>query len=575
MIRPAHFLILALCLAQFACTNKAPRKTESKAGGTTLQRIKAALAEESTNSETESAGKPPASFASALMPELAAGTTGGTQSKTAGALFDLAVDRVSARAFFMGLVKGTHYNMVVHPAVQGEISLHLKKVTIEDVMQTVRDVFGYEYEMTASGFIVLPARLQSRIFRVDYLNVQRSGESTTRVNSGQLTETIEGSDTEESGTGTTETRSAGSQIVTETQADFWSQLKATLVTIIGNEEGRSVVVSPQTGIVVVRAMPGELRDIDYFLATALQNLQRQVILEAKIVEVELSDGYQAGINWADLGKAGSGSAFIGQGTVFRGEPGTPPISAGGVFDPRSVAANGDQDDFNFGGLFAIGAFSDDFGALLSLLSTQGDAQVLSSPRVSTINNQKAIIKVGTDEFFVTEIESTTTTGTATTTTPSIKLTPFFSGIALDVTPHISQQGDVILHIHPTVSDVQDQTKSIVIGGEIQTLPLALSSVRESDSIVRARNGQVVVIGGLMQDKIRTDIGATPGLSSLPIIGGLFTQEREVSVRSELVILLRPIVIDSGQVWREALNDASGRVQNLYPEPTTVLDPKVN
>ena len=123
--------------------------------------------------------------------------------------------------------------------------------------------------------------------------------------------------------------------------------------------------------------------------------------------------------------------------------------------------------------------------------------VLSSPRIATMNNQKAVIKVGTDEFFVTDISSTTVTGAATTTSPSIELTPFFSGVALDVTPQISEQGEITLHVHPSVSRVEDQIKSIEFGTDDTTLtvPLARSTVREADSIVRARNGQVVVIGG--------------------------------------------------------------------------------
>ena len=117
-----------------------------------------------------------------------------------------------------------------------------------------------------------------------------------------------------------------------------------------------------------------------------------------------------------------------------------------------------------------------------------------------MNNQKAIIKVGTDEFFVTDVSTTTITSTATQSTPNIELTPFFSGIALDVTPQISEGGTIMLHIHPTVSQVRDQQKNISIGGAVQTLPLARSTVRETDFIVRAKNGQLVVIGGLMQDR---------------------------------------------------------------------------
>jgi len=187
-------------------------------------------------------------------------------------------------------------------------------------------------------------------------------------------------------------------------------------------------------------------------------------------------------------------------------------------------------------------------------------QVLSSPRVSTVNNQKAVIKVGTDEFFVTDIESDQNTGTVTTqNTVDIELTPFFSGIALDVTPQIGRDGNVTLHVHPTVSEVIDQEKTLTVANQQQTLPLAFSSIRESDSIVRARNGQVIVIGGLMQDQSSRRRAKSGGLGDIPLFGALFRQKADSSRQSELVILLRPIVADSPSVWRDELDGVSRRL----------------
>jgi len=217
----------------------------------------------------------------------------------------------------------------------------------------------------------------------------------------------------------------------------------------------------------------------------------------------------------------------------------------------------------FANLFAIGGTADNFGALLRLLSNQGEVQVLSSPRVSTLNNQKAVIKVGSDEFFVTEVSSTTSAGaTSTVTTPDITLTPFFSGIALDVTPQISQDGEVILHIHPSVSEVKDQTKNITLAGQTQQLPLALSTVRESDSVVKARSGQIIVIGGLMQNRTANDDGGVPVLSKVPILGNLFKQTSKQNTRSELVILLKPIVVNSERTWTNYIKQSQSRIDQL-------------
>jgi len=293
-------------------------------------------------------------------------------------------------------------------------------------------------------------------------------------------------------------------------------------------------------------------------------LQRQVILEAKIIEVKLSDSFQAGIDWTAL--TDSRNYFAGTSGVVGGIGGTTTLNAAGEFPVQTSALS--LADSQFANLFTVGGGTSSFGALISLLNTQGEVQVLSSPRISTVNNQKAVIKVGSDEFFVTDVSSDTSSNSvSTTTSPDITLTPFFSGIALDVTPQISEEGEVILHIHPSVSEVTDQTKSITIGGQNQLLPLAFSTVRESDSVVKAKNGQVVVIGGLMQNSSSKEDGGLPGVSDVPVVGNLFKQQKRVNARSELVILLRPIVVGSNKAWSNYIKDSTGRIDKLrYDAP---------
>jgi MSHA biogenesis protein MshL len=187
--------------------------------------------------------------------------------------------------------------------------------------------------------------------------------------------------------------------------------------------------------------------------------------------------------------------------------------------------------------------------------------VLSSPRVSTLHNQKAIIKAGTDEFFVTGVSSDTTTGESTTTSLDVELTPFFSGVALDVTPQISDDGTVLMHIHPTVSDVEDQNKRISFGGSTSDLPLAVSQIRESDSVVRAHNGQVIVIGGLMRETRKRNDYKTPFLGDVPGIGNLFKSKRDLSSTVELVLLLRPIVVEDSD-WDSMVRESTERAAAL-------------
>jgi MSHA biogenesis protein MshL len=181
-----------------------------------------------------------------------------------------------------------------------------------------------------------------------------------------------------------------------------------------------------------------------------------------------------------------------------------------------------------------------------------------------LQNQKAIIKAGTDEFFVTKVTSNTVTGTATSTSHDVELTPFFSGVALDVTPQIDDDGMVLLHVHPAVSEVTDQVKTLTLTGETDILPLALSQIRESDSIVKARSGQLIVIGGLMSEKHENQNYRTPLLGDVPLLGKLFRSERKRSTTVELVILLRPLVITDAD-WPALVREPNERISKLQQQ----------
>ncbi len=485
--------------------------------------------------------------------------------------FDIALNNAEANHFFMGLVEDTPYNIIVHPDVTGTLSLDLKNVTVDEVMQSVRDVYGYEYRKQGNVYQVLPARMRSRIYKVDYLNIRRMGNSSMKVSSGQVSDSTSSSSSAAGGAATTETTTSqsvsGSEVNTQSDADFWSELKIALESLIGEENGRKVVVNPQAGVVVVRAMPGELRDVEDYLNTIQGIIERQVILEAKIIEVQLNDGFQAGVNWAAFGEPGDGKSIVA------GQLGADNIFKNGVSDLEDTTINLQKNanfsdeiitSNNFGGMFLLGIGANDFTALIELLSTQGDVQVLSSPRVSTVNNQKAVIKVGTDEFFVTGIETDTdTTGDTVNRNVDVEITPFFSGVALDVIPQIDEYGGVTLHIHPTVSEVTEKNKSIAISStDNLTIPLALSSIRESDAIIRAKSGQIVVIGGLMKEQLTDNQAKTPFLGDLPGVGNLFRHKQQSSRKSELVILLKPIVTNGVDSWQDYMRESATRIKTL-------------
>ena len=494
--------------------------------------------------------------------------------------FDISVNAVAADQFFLSLVDGTEYNMVIHPEVSGSITLNLRNVTIPEVLEAARDVYGFEFISTGYGFQVLPGRLRARIYQINYLNIERTGSSQTSVSSGSLTANEIATNAD--GTTTTSSDSAGTNIRTEQSlTSFWTELQDSVQAIVGQGDGRSVVVNPQSGVVVVRALPNELREVEAYLQATQLIVQRQVILEAKFIEVRLNENYQSGINWGSLLTPNNNTftaAQVGGGSVLVGESGLSGLAGNsGNLDPNNFSAISGAAASAFGGVFSLAVNLGDFNAFIELLKTQGNVQVLSSPRVATMNNQKAVIKVGSDEFFVTDISTqNVATGTATLLQPDIELTPFFSGIALDVTPQISQEDDVTLHVHPSISEVVDQQKTVTVGTLTQQIPLALSTVRESDSIVRAKSGQVVVIGGLMQETTNDQDAKTPFLGDLPGVGGLFTHKKQESVKSELVILLKPVVVKSSDEWNDELIKTRHNVKELRdvmntPPPDTFLD----
>lgn len=499
--------------------------------------------------------------------------------------FDIKVNRARVKQFFMGLVQGTPYNMVVSPKVSGRITLDLKNVTVPQVMNVVRNVYGYDFEKTKIGYQVFPNTLSTRVFSINYLDVKRKGRSQMRISSGQVTESpnvgrggsggYQGGGFNNSGSSGTGSRNrgrlqvSGSEIETTSKPAFWKELQKTLEVMLGHKKGRSVIVSPQSGIVVARGMPSELRMVGRFLKKTQRVIQRQVIIEAKIVEVELSHAFQSGINWSAL-KATANSSFqanqVGGGSIFGGTGVTSTAGNTGDLNPANLSQVVGSTTTALGGMFSVALnIGNDFSAFIELLQTQGDVQVLSSPKVSTINNQKAVIKVGQDEFFITDVQSNTNIATGTSSTNSnVQLTPFFSGVALDVTPQISGDNEIILHIHPSVSKVTEKVKDIGLSStSTLSVPLAVSTIRESDSIIRARSGQVVVIGGLMQDSLKNEDASVPFLSDLPLIGALFKHVRKVKKKSELVILLKPVVVKDDTQWADAINHSQQRFDSIY------------
>lgn len=534
--------------------------------------------------------------------------------------FDLNVNNAPAREVFLSIVSGTRYSMLVHPDVSGSISVNLKDVSLSEALEAIREIYGYEYKIDGSRVYIQPAGLQTRVFQVNYLVGARQGRSDMRVTAGS------------SGIATGATSSAAAAALTTTAAapaaataapggtqgppslspnaagalgglqadatrmstvqttDFWAEVAYAIRTIVGTGEGRNIVISPQSGVVVVRAMPQELRSVAALLKAMQLSVERQVMLEAKIIDVTLNKAYQSGINWAAFPTSGIAGGFssgvggvtnslgpsgrltgntagssAGSSSVFTANPGAGAglATLGGVVAGAQGVA---------GGVFGLAVQTRNFAALLQFLESQGTVQVLSSPRVATLNNQKAVLKVGTDQPYVTSITvipGLTTGGVVTPTTVAPFISNLFSGISLDVTPQIDENGNIALHIHPLVTSVTPKAVGFNLAGVgAQSVDVAAINVSESDTMVRTQDGNIVVLGGLMKVELNNGRSGIPGLADAPLIGGAFRNSSTDTIKRELVILIKPTIIESDKNWEQDIRDSRDRMHGMGDERQT-------
>jgi MSHA biogenesis protein MshL len=495
--------------------------------------------------------------------------------------FDLIVSGASARDVFLSMVTDTRYSMLMHPELTGTLSVTLRGVTVREALESIRDVYGYEFKIDGRRITVFPATMQTRIFMANYLQAKRQGRSDTRVSSGAApSNNNNNNNNSQSGNGNGSNSNGGesldsSQVSTTSSSDIWAETSEALRSIVGTGNGRNVITSPQSGTIAVRAMPEELRQVENYLRASRLALERQVMLEAKIVEVELREGFQSGIDWSLLRRnraigQTSGIASNALVTNNRGLPTLPSAVASLLVDSVSVPAAGS-------GTLGLAIATNGFQAVLGFLETHGDVQILSSPRVATLNNQKAVLKVGTDEYFVTNVSGgsvysgNSSNNNGTTTLPALTLTPFFSGIALDVTPQIDDANTITLHVHPSVTAVSEVTKRIDLGtiGSYK-LPLASSSVNETDTVVRVTDGNIVAIGGLMQVEAVGHNSGLPGSSSNRVTQTLFGNTNSSSRKKELVVLIKPTIIRNVDDWQQANHQAASTFDETPGTPRRVI-----
>ncbi len=523
--------------------------------------------------------KVPDRVAQALLPHLAIEPL--AQAAVPEQRFDLAVTAAPAAQVFHAIVSGSRYSMLLPPVLVGTVTVNLKEVSVREALEVMRELYGYEFRFDGSRIYVQQAALQTRIFQVAYPAARRVGRSDTRVVSGSISSNPAGAGGNAAAGGGGGGNQEGSHISTTSDTDFWKELEASLKAIVGSEAGRQVVMSQHSGVLVVRGFPRDLREVESYLRAARLAIERQVMLEAKIVEVSLNDGYEAGINWSAFTSAGNHRLSTGgdinrinvpgslgrQGGISTGSltTGIDTSTSPATIIPTTLGQLLASPMRTGAGALGLAFTTNSFASLLSFLETQGSVQVLSSPRVAAINNQKAVLRVGTDDFFITNISTTTTaSASGSVTTPTIQVQSFFSGISLDVTPQIDEDSMVTLHIRPSVSVVSERTRVVNLGnlGSF-TLPLASSNVNEADTVVRVMDGVTVAIGGLMQQTQSADDQRVPGAGDLPGVGNLFKRNSRDLKKRELVFLLKPTVIKGDSQWQGDLAQTEERMRG-YP-----------
>lgn len=471
--------------------------------------------------------------------------------------FDLVLTDANAREVFTSLVTDTPWSLVLHPDVKGTITTTLRGVTVKEALESLRDMYGYDFQLQGRRISVYPTTAQTRSFVINYLNASRNGRSDSRVNLG-------GNAT---GTGTPATQgttgnsapaaqsTVSTQIQTTTNANLWNEMIDTVKSIVGTAPGRTVLATPQANLLTVRAMPDELRQVEQYLSTVRGSVERQVMLEAKIIDVELNDSFQSGVDWTRLfarGKTvGSAGFQTSDNGITRALPGVGKNDLGNLIGLPSLGA----------GAFGLSLGTANFELILSFLESFGNTRVLSSPRVASLNNQRALLKVGNDRSFITSATPGSTvqngTGSPTVNPPTLNWERFFSGISLDVTPQIDESNSVMMHVRPSVSVVTAMEQKLDLGtAGSYNLPTASSNVNETDTFVKVPDGQIVAIGGLMQMETSDGASGVPGATRMGPLGSLLSNQARSGHKRELIVLIKPTVIKSEQDWAKSWNNAT-------------------
>ena len=404
-------------------------------------------------------------------------------------LVSLTVNHVPLNQLMAMIGKQTHLNIIVSPLINESASLNLHNTSFETFTQIIEELYAVDVvKKDNNTYVVIPEQMITKTFHIAGLYITRKGSSSTRLEGDE--ENV--------------TTSSGIQ-TSSTNFELVNELEDTLKSIANHKES-SVNINKTAGTATVTTTRKAMKHITKVIEDFNNAGQKQVIIETKILEIQLNKDYKSGLE----------------------------------FSSPSLDANISSGTFR---IYKTPRLADDnippFGAMIEMLKKQGRVHVLSSPRLSTLNRQKALIKVGEDKYFMTQANnSSTTDATGNTQNQSLNVQPFFTGIALDVTPEVFDNS-IIMHIHPVITSIKPQTITSTIAGEANTITVPSMDIRESDVMAHAKNGEVIMIGGLIHKRANSNNSALPfGSDEIPV------SDSDNIQNIELVILLQPRIVSA-------------------------------
>ena len=476
-------------------------------------------------------------------------------------LFSIYARDSNIQDVLLAFSKESELNMVIDPELSGKVTIDLKRVTLKEALDAILSPLGWTYTIDSKFIKISRPQMETRLFTLNYIATRRSGKRevyvSTSTGGGLQTSTLPGQQTALS---PGNARTGYTDLISIDEMDLWKEIHKGLEAFIFgtveekeapaekekptwtrmDEKGKKLIINKSTGVILVTDYPVNLNKVASYLETVEGSSQRQVTIQAKIMEVILSDDHKEGINWKVIEGLPRSINFAWGLTNKAGTTGFPGSTTGYVSSPSTtggtsastINAPGIFKIKPYGGVLALGAAGSEIALsdIMQAIAEQGDVKILSSPTISTLNNQKAIIRVGNqDVFFITGAVATQNTVTQIIQPMTIDI-----GIILDVTPQIAEDGTIIMNIHPSITD---KTGEKTTPDGRSTFPLL--SVRETDTTVRVRDGQTIIIAGLMQEKSAENYTGVPVLGSIPLLGGLFRYKTRTKSNSELVIMITP------------------------------------